>query len=147
MRSFVACGVPKKWLCALHRGRSLHHSDVVDGQRHASVNPDVGDSRRAWIALIVTPIGLLIGVILAYGVAAALGLTLDPATAEQPRVSDKAIVYGAASLVWLAPPIAAVALAIGPTRSGNRAGLVAVILGSVVTMGLTAMTFVNILGA
>ena len=99
---------------------------------------------RAWIAVALTPAGLVAGLFVAYGVAAAVGVTLDPATGPGPSTTDKAIVFSIAGLVWLAPPTAAVLLAIRPARSMNSSGIAALIVGMLLLVGMVALTIANI---
>ena len=99
---------------------------------------------RAWIAAAVTPIGVVAGLFVAYGVAAVMGVTLDPATGPRPTTSDLAIVFSIAGLVWLAAPTAAVILALGPAKSGNRSGIAALIVGVLLLIAMLALTITNI---
>jgi len=101
-------------------------------------------ARRAWIAVALTPFGVVAGLFVAYGVAAIMGVTLDPATGPGPTTTDKAIVFSIAGLVWLAPPTAAVVLAVRPAKSMNGSGIAALIVGALLFAGMLALTITNI---
>ncbi len=80
---------------------------------------------------MLTPVGVLGGVVVAYGVAAVMGVTLDPATGPGPSLGERMIIWLAASLVWLAAPVAAVLFA-RHIRHESRSGAVAFVVGWVV---------------
>jgi uncharacterized membrane protein YhaH (DUF805 family) len=101
-------------------------------------------ARRAWVAVALTPVGLLAGLAVAYAVAAVIGVTLDPATGPGPTLAEKAVVFSIAGLVWLAAPIATVLLAFRPARSGNRSGIAALVVGVLLLVAMLALTITNV---
>lgn len=95
---------------------------------------------RSWRVVALTPVGVLVGVSVAYAVAAVIGVTLDPATGPGPSFVERLIIWSVASLAWLAPPVGAVLLARRPARAGSRSGLAALIVGSALLAATIALS-------
>jgi hypothetical protein len=94
----------------------------------------------------LTPVGLIASVVVAYAVAAILGVTLDPSEGPALTAGQNAIVYSIAGIVWLAAPAAAVALASRPARAGSRSGRAAFVVGGLLLVAglvLLVSTLVN----
>ncbi len=89
----------------------------------------VESSRRAWIAIALTPVGLLLSVAVGYAVAGLIGVTLDPATGPGPTIGQNFVVWSIGSLCWFAPPVAAIVLARRPASARNRAARAALAVG------------------
>jgi hypothetical protein len=97
-------------------------------------------SARAWIALALTPIGVVAGVGAAYAVAGMIGVTLDPATPLQGRTFlQNALCYGTATVVALVAPVIAACFAVAPARDGNRAGRIAFVVAVLAALGVLAL--------
>jgi hypothetical protein len=95
---------------------------------------------RAWIAIALSPIGVVAGVGVAYAVAAMIGVTLDPATPLQARsFAQNTLCYGVATLVALIAPVIAVVLAVHPAQAGSRSGRVALVVAILLVLGVLAL--------
>lgn len=102
-------------------------------------------AKRAWIAVALTPVGVVAGLVVAYAVAAVMGVTLDPASGPGPSGTERAIVFSIAGVVWLAAPVVAVVLAVRPAQSGNRSGVAALVVGAVMVVAMVALTIANLI--
>ena len=80
------------------------------GEQHG----DEPSAARAWVVVALTPVGVIVGLLVAYAVAAVMGVTLDPLPYPGPTATERAIVFSIAGLVWLAAPTAAVVFAVRP---------------------------------
>ncbi len=108
--------------------------------------PPIPSARPAWIAIALTPVGLLLSVAVGYGVAALIGVTLDPATGPGPTVWQNFIVWSIGSICWFAPPVAAIVFARAPARAGNRAGIAALVVGAVLVAAGIALYVASLFG-
>ena len=101
---------------------------------------------RAWIAIALSPIGIVAGVAIGYAVAAMIGVTLDPATPLQTRsFAQNTLCYGATALVALIAPVVAVVLAVHPARAGSRSGKVALVVAIVLVLGVLALVIPSLI--
>lgn len=118
-------------------------TDVADTAERAVTPPSAA---RAWLTIALTPVGLLLSIAVGYGIAAILGVTLDPATGPGPSTGENLVIWGIAGLFWLAPPALGIRLAVGPARAGSRSGLAASIVGGILLvagLGLLVVSIVN----
>ena len=83
--------------------------------------------RRAWIATALFPVGLLVGLVVAYLVAWAIGVTMEPAQGHAP-LAKRAIIVVAAAPFWVGPPVVAIVAGVRALRTGRRSVVVALIL-------------------
>jgi hypothetical protein len=114
----------------------MSESDLVS----ASTTEKTPSAAKAWIAVALSPIGVLLAIGVAYAIAAMIGVTLDPATPTQTRsFAQNTLCWGIATLVALSAPIAAVVLALPPARAGTRSGKAALVAGILVLLGVLAL--------
>jgi len=123
-------------------------ADVGAVPEHAPSEVGTGPAgtRAAWIAVACTPVGVVVGVAVAYAVAGLIGVTLDPAGPSTVTAAQRALVWGVAGAVWLAAPVAGVALAVRPARSASRSGVAALVASSVLVVAMAVITVVSIAG-
>jgi hypothetical protein len=103
-------------------------------------------ARRAWIALALSPVGLLAGLVVMYIVAALMGVIIEPADGQHASLAQRVVILGISGLVWLVAPavgfVRARRAATGGSRSG-RVALVASILLLVLTVIITVGNIIN----
>ena len=95
----------------------------------------------AWWAVALTPVGVVVGIAVAYGIAAAIGATLDPANGATLTFAQNFLVYGIASIVWLAAPVSAVVLAARRLERSNVSAIAALATG---VLALSVLLFVSV---
>ncbi len=103
-------------------------------------------ARAAWLAIALTPVGVLVSVVVGYGVAGLLGVTLDPANGPGPTLWQNFIVWSIGSICWFAPPVAAIVLARAPVRAGNRAGITALVVAAILVAAGIALYAASLFG-
>lgn len=103
------------------------------GRNTVGVVPDkVHPARSAWIAVVLAPVGLILGVIVAFGIAGALDVDLwEPGTMTD---AEKALVYVPAAVVWLAAPAVGVVRGVQSWIGGSRSGMVAATVSGVLLL-------------
>lgn len=109
-------------------------TDVVQPQKATPSRA----ARWAWVAIIATPIGLALGVVVMFLVAAALDVDLFEAGSYTGW--ENLLMVGPAVLIWMTPPITGTVLGVRSAREGSRAGLVAAVVGALLTAGGLAMS-------
>jgi uncharacterized membrane protein len=107
--------------------------------------PTSSSARRAWIAVALTPVGVVVAIGIAYAVAGLLGVTLDPATPQQTRTFPQNLLcYGVATLIVLIAPLAGIVLSLRPARAGSTSGRVALVVSSVLALGALSLMVPNL---
>ena len=90
--------------------------------------------------MALTPVGLVLGIAAAYGLAGLLGVTLDPSNPEQTRsFLQNTLCYGAATLVALVAPGFATYFAANSYRSHVRTSATALVVSLIVCLGVVGV--------
>lgn len=114
---------------------------VAGGLRRVATTGLEGPARRwlsgAWVALALTPLGLLLAMVVGEGLLAAQGYQVGAALAAPVGATLLAAVP--AMLVGAAPPAAAVWCGLRARRLGHRQGLLVAVAGAVLGVGFVVV--------
>ena len=98
----------------------------------------LASSRTAWTAVLLTPVGLVVGALVAFGLAALVDADLqEPGTMS---TWEKAFAYIPASLIWLSAPIIGVRAGVRAARTGSRSGKAATVVSSLLLIAMILLT-------
>jgi hypothetical protein len=88
--------------------------------------------------VVLTPVGLRVGSVVALGLAASIDVDLqEPGTMS---AWEKAFAYVPASMIWLSAPIVGVVAGVRAARAGSRSGTFAAGVSSVLLLAMVLLT-------
>lgn len=113
-----------------------HHGQRTTGPGTQSHH--LASSRTAWTAVVLTPVGVIVGALVAFGMAALIDANLqEPSTMSG---WEKAFAYIPASLIWLSAPIIGVVAGVRAARTGSLSGKVATAVSSLLLVAMILLT-------
>ncbi len=99
-------------------------------------------SRWAWVAVALTPVGVLLALVVSFVVAGLLDVDLFESSSL--TFGENTLAYGPASLVSLIAPVAGLVFGIRAAREGSRSGLVAAVVAGLALVAVIAMSVSNL---
>ncbi len=91
--------------------------------------------------MALVPVGVVVGLIIAFVLAAILAVELFPSDpSDYPTFTENALVWGAASLVWVAVPTVAIVLGIRAVRGRAPHAVAAVVVAAVLLVAMLALS-------
>jgi hypothetical protein len=99
-------------------------------------------SRWAWVAVLLTPAGVILALVVSFVVAGFLDVDLFESSSL--TFGENTLAYGPASIVTLIAPTAGLVLGIRAAREGSRSGLVAAIVAGLALVAMIAWSISNL---
>ncbi len=91
--------------------------------------------------MALVPVGVVFGLVVAFVLAAILAVELFPtAPSDYPTFAENTLVWGAASLVWVAVPAVAIILGIRAVRGRAPHAVAAVVVAAVLLVAMLALS-------
>lgn len=91
--------------------------------------------------MALVPVGVVVGLVVAFVLAAILAVELFPSgPGDLPTFTENTLVWGTASLVWVAVPTVAVILGIRAVRGRAPHAVAAVVVAAVLLLAMLALS-------